>query len=117
MLQLTLCILKPDIVRSAHLFNVREIIALILKRQFIFVKSKHLQLKCERAGEFYREHQVDLFHYMSCGPISCHIFGRENAIKERRPMRWVQRKYTTENTIRGQHGVTDTRNCSHGSGI
>jgi len=25
--------------------------------------------------------------------------------------------FEAENTIRGQHGVTDTRNCGHGSGI
>ncbi len=24
--------------------------------------------------------------------------------------------FEAENTIRGQHGVTDTRNCGHGSG-
>jgi hypothetical protein len=30
---------------------------MILRRQFIFVKSKRLQLTRERAGEFYREHQ------------------------------------------------------------
>ena len=78
MFQLTLCILKPDVVRSPRLFHVRidkgnvfssyhvkcsflfsvqEIIELILQRQFIFVKSKRLQLNRERAGEFYREHQ------------------------------------------------------------
>lgn len=25
--------------------------------------------------------------------------------------------FEAENTIRGQHGITDTRNCGHGSGI
>ena len=25
--------------------------------------------------------------------------------------------FEAEDTIRGQHGVTDTRNCGHGSGI
>lgn len=32
-------------------------IELIRQRQFIFVKSKRLQLDRQRAGEFYREHQ------------------------------------------------------------
>ncbi|UJR23983.1 hypothetical protein I4U23_026949 [Adineta vaga] len=122
MFQLTLCILKPDIVRSPRLFN--EIIELILKRQFIFVKSKRLQLTRERAGEFYREHQEKFFysrlvHYMTCGPISCHILGRDNAIQEWRSMLGPTKVFKTvfeaENTIRGQHGVTDTRNCGHGS--
>ncbi len=38
-------------------FLIQEIIELILQRQFIFIKSKRLQLTRERAGEFYREHQ------------------------------------------------------------
>ena len=30
---------------------------MILQRQFIFIKSKRLQLNREQAGQFYREHQ------------------------------------------------------------
>ena len=73
MFQFTLCILKPDIVRFPHLFQVlivvawvgrpyvflfvQEIIALILRHQFLFVKSQRLQLTRQRAGEFYQEHE------------------------------------------------------------
>ena len=73
MFQFTLCILKPDIVRIPHLFHVgrsalntclslslsfdQEVIDLILRHGFIFVKSERVHLTRQRAGEFYREHQ------------------------------------------------------------
>ena len=44
---------------------------MIRQRQFIFVRSKRLQLNRERAGEFYREHQGGLFdsfiQHFNCG--------------------------------------------------
>ena len=47
---------------------------MIRQRQFIFVKSKRLQLDRQRAGEFYREHQGKtqiqsslIFHQLSLG--------------------------------------------------
>ncbi|KAL3874974.1 hypothetical protein ACJMK2_037920 [Sinanodonta woodiana] len=121
-LQLTLAILKPDIVAQPHIAS--QIKNIILRHGFYFVRSKLLTLTRAKAEEFYKEHEGKFFHnrlvsFMSSGPISIHILARENAIAEWRklmgPTKVLRTIYENPESIRGQFGLTDTRNSTHGS--
>ncbi|XP_076440400.1 nucleoside diphosphate kinase 6-like [Babylonia areolata] len=121
-LQLTLAILKPDVVAHPHI--VQEIRSMILKNGFYFVKSKHMHMTRARAEDFYEEHKGKFFLnrlvcFMSSGPIWTHILAREDGIQQWRqlmgPTKVLKTIYEVPDTIRGQFGLTDTRNCSHGS--
>ncbi|XP_069117813.1 nucleoside diphosphate kinase 6-like [Argopecten irradians] len=121
-LQLTLAILKPDVSAQPHI--VREIKKLLLTNGFYFVKSKDLYLPRKKAAEFYKEHEGRFFHnrlvsFMSSGGISAHILARDNAIQEWRklmgPTKVFQTVHSQPDSIRGQFGLTDTRNSTHGS--
>ena len=122
LLQLTLAILKPDV--TAHPHVVHKIKEAILERGFYIVRSKRLHLTRGRAGEFYKEHEGKFFHnrlvtFMSSGPISTHILARENAISEWRKLMGPTKVFKTihedPGSLRGQFGLTDTRNSTHGS--
>ncbi|XP_071118634.1 nucleoside diphosphate kinase 6-like [Haliotis cracherodii] len=121
-LELTLAILKPDVV--AHPNILKEIRSIILQQEFFFVRSKKLILSPTRANEFYKEHEGKFFlnrlvSFMSSGPIWTHILARENAIPEWRrimgPTKVLKTIHEAPETIRGRFGLTDTRNCTHGS--
>lgn len=58
-LQLTLALIKPDIVSRPHLMN--DIKELILQHGFYFVRSKKLYLPRSKAEEFYKEHEGRFF--------------------------------------------------------
>ena len=122
LLQLTLAILKPDV--TAHPHVIHHIKEAILKQGFYFVRSKRLHLTRARASEFYKEHEGRFFHnrlvtFMSSGPISTHILARENAIVEWRKLMGPTKVFKTihedPESLRGQFGLTDTRNSTHGS--
>lgn len=121
-LQLTLAILKPDV--TAHPHVVHKIKEAILDRGFYIVRSKRLHLTRARAADFYKEHEGRFFHnrlvtFMSSGPISTHILARENAIGEWRKLMGPTKVFKTihedPGSLRGQFGLTDTRNSTHGS--
>lgn len=122
MLQLTLAILKPDVVSHPHILH--QIKDMIIQRGFLFIRSKRLQLTRARAEEFYKEHEGRFFYnrlvsFMSSGPISTHILARENSILEWRklmgPTKVFKTIYDDPSSIRGKFGLTDTRNSTHGS--
>ncbi|XP_060554793.1 nucleoside diphosphate kinase 6-like [Ruditapes philippinarum] len=121
-LQLTLAILKPNVVSHPHL--VHQIKELIHQKEFLFIRSKRMHLPRARVEDFYREHEGRFFYnrlvsFMSSGPISTHILARENAIAEWRKLMGATKVFKTihedPNSIRGQFGLTDTRNSTHGS--
>lgn len=122
-LHLTLAILKPDLVlRPYSIEHVRD---LLLKNNFIAIKSKQEHLSRAKVEDFYREHESKFFFnrlvtYMSSGPCHVHILGRQNeAIKTWRdlmgPTKVLKTRYEKPNSIRGLLGLTDTRNSTHGS--
>lgn len=122
-LQLTLAILKPDLtIRPYSVEHVRDI---ILKHDFIAIKSQKEHLSKAKVQEFYREHQSKFFYnrlvtFMSSGFSHIHILGRENeAIATWRslmgPTKVLKTRYEFPHSIRGQIGLTDTRNSTHGS--
>lgn len=56
---------------------------------------------------------------MSSGPISVHILQRVDAIRHWRGLLGNTKVYITQHShpqsVRGMHGLTDTRNVAHGS--
>ncbi|XP_046576018.1 nucleoside diphosphate kinase 6-like isoform X3 [Haliotis rubra] len=93
-LELTLAILKPDVVAQPHI--LKEIRSVILQQEFLFVRSKKLILSPTRAKEFYKEHDGKFFLNRLVSFMSRTI-------------------HEAPETIRGRFGLTDTRNCTHGS--
>lgn len=121
-LQLTLALLKPDVI--ANPIVATEIKESILRNGFLFVQSRYLRLNREKAEEFYHEHKGRFFYnrlvsFMSSGPISAHILARDDAIRHWRqlmgPTKVFKTVYECPNSLRGRFGLTDTRNSMHGS--
>ncbi|XP_013414312.1 nucleoside diphosphate kinase 6 [Lingula anatina] len=117
-LQLTLAIIKPDAVAQPHV--IKYIKNLILSNNFLFVRSNMVRWRRSDAEQFYKEHEGRFFHnrlvtFMS----STHILAREDAIscwrKLMGPTKVFRTQYEDPDSIRGQFGLSDTRNCTHGS--
>lgn len=129
-LSLTLALLKPDITNMPYtLHQVRQ---MILKEGFIVLRSNIIpKMKRAQAEAFYEEHRGRFFYnrlvtYMSSGSVHAHILALPsnsshdtNAIKIWRglmgPTKVMKTRYSHPDTIRGSFGLSDTRNCSHGS--
>ncbi|XP_071965084.1 nucleoside diphosphate kinase 6-like [Antedon mediterranea] len=121
-LELTLAMIKPDIV--SHPQRHAEIKNIILLNQFFIIQSKVLKWDREKAEEFYKEHKGKFFYnrlvgFMSSGPMSAHILARDSAIEHWRtlmgPTKTFKARHENADTIRGMFGLTDTRNATHGS--
>ena len=129
-LSLTLALLKPDITSMPYtLGHVRQ---LILDEGFIVLRSNLIpKMKRKQAESFYQEHYGRFFYnrlvtYMSSGSVHAHILALPSespkdtkAITKWRtlmgPTKVMKTRYSDPNTIRGMFGLSDTRNCSHGS--
>lgn len=121
-LQLTLAILKPDVVSRPHI--IHQIRELILINGFYFIKSTKCYLPRSIAEEFYKEHKGRFFHnrlvtFMSSGQVSAHILAKQDAINSWRklmgPTKVLKTVHDEPHSIRGTFGLTDTRNAAHGS--
>ena len=121
-LQLTLAILKPDLVQ--HPPNLQKVHQMIVDEKFLIVRSKYLSLSRSRAEDFYAEHEGKFFYnrlvtYMSSGQCQPLILARPGAIGHWRqlmgPTKVFSTRFTQPASIRGQFGLTDTRNSGHGS--
>lgn len=121
-LQLTLAIMKPHVVSSP--FSLHDIRRTILDNGFYVVRSKRQTIKLEQAEQFYREHKTKFFYnrlitFMISGPSEAYILAREDAISVWRrlmgPTKVFQCQLSNPDSIRAKHGLTDTRNATHGS--
>lgn len=121
-MQLTLAILKPDLVQ--HPPNLRKVRKLIIDNGFLVVRSKIIHLPVSKAEQFYQEHEGKFFYnrlvtYMSSGKSQPLILFRQDAIQHWRnvmgPTKVFSTRFSHPDCIRGQFGLTDTRNSSHGS--
>ena len=79
-LQLTLAILKPDLVQ--HPLNLARVRNMIIENKLLVVRSKILNLPRFRAEQLYTEHKEKFFYtrlvtYMSSGPCQPLILARE----------------------------------------
>ena len=97
---------------------------MILDNNFLVVRSSQMTLSKKRAGDFYEEHRGKFFYnrlvtYMSSGPAQALILAKEGAIEGWRelmgPTKVFKTRFDKPESIRGQFGLSDTRNCSHGS--
>ncbi|XP_051955234.1 nucleoside diphosphate kinase 6-like [Xyrauchen texanus] len=120
-LQLTLAVIKPDAV--AHPLILEALHQKILEN-FIIIRKKDLVWRREDSEKFYAEHAGRFFYqrlveFMSSGPMRAYILARDDAITHWRgmmgPTKVFRARFTSPNTLRGQYGLTDTRNTTHGS--
>ena len=121
-LQLTLAVLKPDVI--ANPVTHSHVQSMIMQHNFLIVRSRQLRMTRARAELFYQEHEGKFFYnrlvsYMSCGPICAHVLARQDAVAIWRtlmgPTKVFKSLYDAPFSIRGRFGLTDTRNCTHGS--
>ncbi|XP_077867743.1 nucleoside diphosphate kinase 6-like [Saccoglossus kowalevskii] len=122
-LQLTLAVIKPDVV--AHPFKVQEIKKVILENNFLFIRSKVLKWTKYDAERFYAEHKGNIpitgsqVHRDTSGPISAHALAGEDAISRWRqlmgPTKISREKEIAPESIRAKYGLSDTQNAVHGS--
>ncbi|XP_072045089.1 nucleoside diphosphate kinase 6-like [Amphiura filiformis] len=121
-LQLTLAIIKPDVV--AHPHRLEEVKEEIVENEFYFIQSKIVKWSKSDAEKFYGEHKGRFFYnrlvgFMSMGPMSVHVLARQNAIKHWRnlmgPTKTFRAKHEAPGSLRARYGLTDTRNATHGS--
>nr|CAG4647536.1 EOG090X0HUX [Megafenestra aurita] len=122
LLKVTLAIIKPDVVKVP--FVLQEIRHRILMSGFYVVKSCVVNLSQQQVETFYSEHKGKFFHqrlvtFMKSGPIHAHILAHPDAIHLWReimgPTKTFRAQYSASSSIRGSFGLTDTRNCTHGS--
>jgi len=129
-LSLTLALLKPDI--TSMPYTLQQARHLILNTGFIVIRSNIItKMKRDQAESFYQEHSGRFFYnrlvtFMSSGSVHAHILALPSklpndtkAITTWRtlmgPTKVMKARYTEPNSIRGLFGLSDTRNCSHGS--
>jgi len=121
-LELTLAILKPDVVKVP--FVLREIQQRILSAGFYVIQSREVNLKEKDAEAFYAEHKGRFFHnrlvtFMKSGPIHTYILAHTDAIQSWRnlmgPTKTFRSQYEAPTSLRGSFGLSDTRNSTHGS--
>ncbi|XP_023021074.2 nucleoside diphosphate kinase 6 [Leptinotarsa decemlineata] len=121
-LQLTLAIIKPHAVKNLiSLIKIKEI---IVTSKFEVVRSKRKIISLGEAELFYSEHKNKFFYNrlitsMTSGPCDISILAKDNAIKDWRvimgPTKVFKAQFEAPDSIRGQFGLSDTRNATHGS--
>lgn len=120
-LQLTLAVIKPDAV--AHPLILEALHQKIVEN-FIIIRKKDLMWRREDSEKFYAEHAGRFFYqrlveFMSSGQMRAYILAREDAITHWRammgPTKVFRAHFTSPESLRGQYGLTDTRNTTHGS--
>ncbi|XP_064213746.1 nucleoside diphosphate kinase 6 [Tribolium castaneum] len=121
-LELTFAILKPHVIKQP--LAVEKIRNIILTSNFKVVKSKRHTIQLHEAESFYHEHKTKFFYkrlvtFMTSGPSDFYILAREDAIKTWRqlmgPTKVFKTQFEAPDSIRGQFGLSDTRNATHGS--
>ncbi|HCN05103.1 MAG TPA: nucleoside-diphosphate kinase [Bacteroidetes bacterium] len=117
-MQRTLCIIKPDGVRSN---NVGNIVAMIQKAGFRILGLKMIRLSKEQAGEFYAVHKErpfygELVNFMSSGPIVPIALEKDNAVADWRTLIGsTDPAEAAEGTIRKLYAASKGENAVHGS--
>lgn len=121
-LQLTLAVIKPDAV--AHPIICEAVHQKILNNHFLIVRSKELNWRINDSQNFYHEHTGRFFYqrlveFMSSGPMRAYILAHDDAVQLWRrlmgPTKVFRARLDAPETVRGELGLTDTRNTTHGS--
>ncbi|XP_031549202.1 nucleoside diphosphate kinase 6-like [Actinia tenebrosa] len=120
--QLTLALLKPDIM--LHPVRVKTVKDIIIDTGFNVVQSRVLCWTRKEAEKFYAEHEGRFFYnrlvgFMSSGPMTAMILSRQDAISRWRELMGPTHSYRARDiapiSIRALYGISDTRNVTHGS--
>ncbi|RXG72402.1 Nucleoside diphosphate kinase 6 [Armadillidium vulgare] len=121
--QLTLGIIKPDASLTPHAVQVLK--SVIDRENLRIVAHKITYLNTEEAKKFYNEHKNRFFYdrlvsFISSGPTSRFHYGSRKCDFEMEAVNGSQQKSSehhieSPNSIRGNIGLTDTRNSTHGS--
>ncbi|OQR75013.1 nucleoside diphosphate kinase 6-like, partial [Tropilaelaps mercedesae] len=121
--RVTLAIIKPDVCAfPPKLARIKE---LILENGFKVLAERHRRYSMQEMESFYAEHANEFFYgrlttYMSSGPILVYLLHRgEETITDWRsllgPTKVFRAVFEAPDSLRGQFGLTDTRNAGHGS--
>ncbi|MDP4219964.1 MAG: nucleoside-diphosphate kinase [Bacteroidota bacterium] len=114
----TLCILKPDAVKSGNMGNI---IAHIQKEGFKILGLKMVRLSDRSAGKFYEVHKERPFYsglveFMSSGACVPIALEKENGIAEwRRVIGATDPAEAAPGTIRKLYATSKGENAVHGS--
>lgn len=114
----TLCIIKPDAVRSN---NVGNIIAMIQSAGFTILGLKQMIISAKVAGEFYAVHRGrpfynELVSFMSGGPVIPIVLQKNNAVADWRTLIGAtDPSEADEGTIRKKYAANKGENAVHGS--
>lgn len=114
----TLCIIKPDAVRSN---NVGNIIAMIQSAGFTILGLKQMIISAKVAGEFYAVHRGrpfydELVNFMSGGPVVPIALQKDNAVADWRTLIGATDPFEAdEGTIRKKYAANKGENAVHGS--
>ncbi|EGD77453.1 type 6 nucleoside diphosphate kinase NM23-H6 [Salpingoeca rosetta] len=120
--EVTLALLKPSIAQHPH--RLQTVLRSIHASGFQIVRSRECLLTREQSQEFYKEHKGRFFYrrlvdYTTSAPSVALALARKDGIKVWRSIMGKTKVYQThiheQATIRGLFGVSDTRNCVHGS--
>nr|XP_002129729.1 uncharacterized protein LOC100185269 [Ciona intestinalis] len=118
----TLAILKPDVANNP--WAVQNITQTIRKKDFVLLQQTRTRWTKNDAEKFYEAHAGRFFHRrlvesMTSGPIIALVLARVNAVAEWRDIiggtKVCKTKYIQPYSIRGEFGLSDTRNSVHGS--
>ena len=123
MIEETLCLLKPDLVRR---YSSEDILEEIKKRcehikGFKLHSIKRLTLSPAQVRKFYAEHTEkpffkDLVEFMISGPIVAFIMNGENIISEYRSILGATNPIDAEKgTLRNKYGLSLDENSFHAS--
>lgn len=121
-LQQTLVILKPHVTKNP--LNYQKIMEIISSGNFKIVKAERKTISLRTAEKFYNEHKTKFFYhrlitFMTSGPSEILVLTKNNAITDWRqlmgPTKVFRAQYDAPESIRGQFGLSDTRNATHGS--
>ena len=120
--QFTLAIFKPELVENSS--NFTKALSIVRRNGFIFAVSRKFQFTRKEAEIFYSVHEGKYFHERlmqstSRGPVVCSTLFREDAIRKWRdligPTDVEKARVEQPNCLRAQFGITETKNCFHGS--
>ncbi|KAG4065219.1 hypothetical protein HA402_012661 [Bradysia odoriphaga] len=119
---LTFAIIKPHVVSNPVAFQ--QLQDIITDNQFEIIRRKQIKMTKPLLEEFYGEHRGKFFYnrlitFMTSGEIQALILHKCDAITSWRslmgPTKVFKTIYSHPDSIRGQFGLTDTRNACHGS--
>jgi len=118
MIEKTLSIIKPDVVKRNL---IGKVITKLEDAGLKIVAQKMIKLSRKQAEQFYIVHKEKPFYeklvnYMLTDRLIVQVLEGENAItKNREVMGKTNSKEAKKGTIRGDFGIDNTANCVHGS--